>query len=281
MLGDAFTGSAGWGHAHPALISDGCCCASALTFQVHGLRWGAMQTTGIGTVFWLPPSPRFFSELQAATKDAVPYAPGICKGERAYLKMHWFLLGHGGRLGLVMRTRSSCIGSGQAVGGRLARTWRYPARRLVTTPMIAVGLAAPAVASVLTDVLAGSESRRRQAGRRLRQRVARPRAVVVAARVPAARGGEHGRRPLHLGSERHHLHADGTRKPRARACGSRRTGCPGRVAKPSSSREPFQCTADSCPLPSSPSLLLLSTRLLQQPSDRAAPSVSCREPSPP
>jgi hypothetical protein len=97
VFGDAFSGSIGYGHAHPVALSSG---GNAVTTTVHGLHWkhwGAGQAVGMGTGYWLPPG-KPMSAAQPATAEVVAFDLGTCKGKRAYLKMKWFLPGHGGSL---------------------------------------------------------------------------------------------------------------------------------------------------------------------------------------
>lgn len=97
VLGDAFVGSLGYGHAHPVQLSSG---GNAVTFMVRGLHWKhweAKQAIGMGTGSWLPPG-KPLSAVQPATAEVVAFNLGICKGKRAYLKMKWFFPGHGGSL---------------------------------------------------------------------------------------------------------------------------------------------------------------------------------------
>jgi hypothetical protein len=86
VLGTAFLGSAGFGHAHPKGLEEG---QAFVVERITWKNWGAAQSVGLGKALYVPPG-KHFSEGVLVTAKMVAYDLGTCRGRRAYLKMDWW-----------------------------------------------------------------------------------------------------------------------------------------------------------------------------------------------
>jgi hypothetical protein len=89
VLGNAFPGSHGFGHAHPRLLSSG----PGPTVTVQHLRWrhwGAKQAIGVGKGWYVPEGAKAVSDGKIATEKVIVFRLGTCHGKRAYLKYEWY-----------------------------------------------------------------------------------------------------------------------------------------------------------------------------------------------
>jgi hypothetical protein len=89
VLGNAFPGTHGFGHAHPSLLSSG----PAATVTVQHLRWthwGAKEATALGQGWYVPDNAQSQADGKVATEKVVAFDLGTCHGKRAYLKYVWY-----------------------------------------------------------------------------------------------------------------------------------------------------------------------------------------------
>ena len=89
VIGNAFAGSHGFGHAHPSLLSTG----GGATVTVQHLRWthwGASEATGLSKGWYVPDDATAQSDGKVATEKVVAFDLGTCHGKRAYLKYIWY-----------------------------------------------------------------------------------------------------------------------------------------------------------------------------------------------
>jgi hypothetical protein len=97
VLGDTFPDEVGFGHARPKLIETSPVVQGFVAKDVVWESWGGGRATGFGHGLWLPPNARSWSQVQPAKVEVVASDLGICKGQRAYLKLDAFFPEHGGR----------------------------------------------------------------------------------------------------------------------------------------------------------------------------------------
>lgn len=89
VLGNAFVGSQGFGHAHPRLLSTG--ASPTVTVEhLHWKHWGAKQATGVGKGWYVPDNAKAVADGKIATEKVVAFRLGRCHGKRAYLKYIWY-----------------------------------------------------------------------------------------------------------------------------------------------------------------------------------------------
>src|SRR6266508_3777011 len=75
VIGNAFVGSHGFGHARPSLLSTG----GGATVTVQRLRWthwGAKEATGLGKGWYVPDNAHSYSNGKAATEKVVAFDLG-------------------------------------------------------------------------------------------------------------------------------------------------------------------------------------------------------------
>ena len=90
VLGNAFPGTHGFGHAHPSLLSSG--PGATVTVQhVRWTHWGAKEATGLGQGWYVPDNARSQADGKLATEKVVVFDLGTCHGKRAYRKYEWYL----------------------------------------------------------------------------------------------------------------------------------------------------------------------------------------------
>jgi hypothetical protein len=89
VLGNAFAGSHGFGHAHPRLLSTG--ASPTVTVEhLHWRHWGAKQAIGVGKGWYVPDNAKSVADGKIATEKVVAFRLGRCHGKRAYLKYIWY-----------------------------------------------------------------------------------------------------------------------------------------------------------------------------------------------
>jgi hypothetical protein len=96
VLGDALGGIQGFGTAHPSALALGNDITGHMT-KIRWKHWGAMQASGSGTGYWVPPG-KPLSDSRAAPSEIVAFDLGTCHGVRAYLRYKWWLPTHGGTM---------------------------------------------------------------------------------------------------------------------------------------------------------------------------------------
>lgn len=94
VFGNSFYRSVGFGQAHPANISFGGADALFKMANIRWTNWGAAQTTGFGTGWYLPPDAQSNSQGHVEREEIVAFDLGTCKGKRAYLQMKWWFPAH-------------------------------------------------------------------------------------------------------------------------------------------------------------------------------------------
>jgi hypothetical protein len=96
VLGDALGGIEGFGTAHPSALALGNDIIGHMT-KIRWKHWGAVQASGSGTGYWVPPG-KPLSDSRAAPSKIVAFDLGTCHGVRAYLRYKWWLPTHGGTM---------------------------------------------------------------------------------------------------------------------------------------------------------------------------------------
>ena len=89
VLGNAFAGSHGFGHARPSLLSTGG-GATVTAGHLRWTHWGAKETTALGEGYYVPDDAKAQSDGKVATLKVVAFGLGTCHGKRAYLKYIWY-----------------------------------------------------------------------------------------------------------------------------------------------------------------------------------------------
>jgi hypothetical protein len=89
VLGNAFAGSKGFGHAHPRLLSTGA-SPTVTVDHLHWRHWGAKRATGTGKGWYVPDDAKAVADGKVATAKVVAFRLGKCHGKRAYLKYIWY-----------------------------------------------------------------------------------------------------------------------------------------------------------------------------------------------
>lgn len=97
VFGSSFFRSVGFGQAHPANISYGGADALFKMANIHWTNWGAAQTTGFGTGWYVPPDAQSNSQGHPEREEIAAFDLGTCKGKRAYLQMKWWFPAHRNR----------------------------------------------------------------------------------------------------------------------------------------------------------------------------------------